>query len=212
GSGLITWKGLLNIDITTSGPGGRQMGTSITANSWYRVLVIADSTGVNPPAGLLLPNGTPFNQAGYDISRRIGYVRVNGTPEILKFFQGGDGNTRFIYYDIAASDLVVLLNGAATTFTDVDLSALVPPIGRALVTLGMAFSNIGSIAGDELSIRPKGSTVSAVGTRLAPGSILASKMKANVQMFCDDTQTVQYQVSNVLDRADLAVVGYNDEL
>lgn len=212
GSGIIIWKGELSADITLSGPGGRQTGSALNPNQWYRVLVIGDSSGTNSPTTLFVQNGTPFNQAGYDIARRIGFVRVNGASEILKFFQGGDGNTRFIYYDMPAASLVVLANGAAVAFTDISLTNLIPPIGRTLVTFGLAFTNVGSAAGDEVSLRPKGSTVSAVATRLAPGIVLTSKMKLNIQMFCDDAQLIQYQVTNAADRVDVAVAGYNDEL
>ena len=211
-SGLILWKGELSADMAVSGPGGLQTGSVLSPNQWYRVLAIGDSTGTNPQAALFVPNGTPFNQAGYDIVRRVGYVRVNGASEILKFFQGGDGNTRFVYYDMPAGNLVVLANGAAIAFTDINLSNLVPPIGRTLITFGLAFTNAGSAAGDEVSLRPKGSSVSAVATRLAPGIVLSSKMKLNIQMFCDDAQLIQYQVTNAIDRVDVAVAGYNDEL
>lgn len=89
GSGLVSWGGVLAADITVSGPGGRQTGSALLPNQWYRVLAIGDSSGVNSPAILLVPNGTAFSQAGYDVFRRVGFVRTNGASEILKFFQGG---------------------------------------------------------------------------------------------------------------------------
>jgi hypothetical protein len=178
------------------------------------VLVIADSTGVNAPAALLVPEGTAFSQTGYDVFRRVGYARNNGTSNILKFFQGGDGNTRFLFYDEPAATLAMLINGNATAFADVSLAAVVPPIGRATVYLGVAFENAGAgtAATDEILLRPKGSTVATPAIRMAPGVGLTQKQKQNMLMFVDATQTLQYQVSAANDAADIAVVGYYDEL
>jgi hypothetical protein len=210
----IFWKGQLSARMIVSGPGGLQTGSVEAANTWYRVLVIADSTGVNPPAGLLVPDGTAFSQAGYDVFRRVGYVRNNAGSNFLKFFQAGDGNERFIFYDEAAGALAMLVNGNALAFADVSLASVVPPIGRATVFLGVAFENAGGggAATDELLLRPKGSTVAAPVIRMAPGIVLTQKQKQNLLMFVDAAQTLQYQVSANADAADIAVVGYYDEL
>ena len=214
GMSNISWKGILTASMAVSGAGGLQTGSVEAANTWYRVLVIADSTGVNAPAALLVPEGTSFSQAGYDIFRRVGYARNNGSSNFLKFFQAGDGSVRFIYYDETAAVLAALLNGNATAFADVSLATLVPPIGRATVYLGLAFENVGggTAATDELMLRPKGSTIATPVIRMAPGILLTQKQKQNVLMFVDATQTLQYQVSANNDGADIAVVGYYDEL
>lgn len=210
----IYWKGILTASMAISGPGGLQTGSVEAANTWYRILVIADSSGVNPPAALLVPEGTAFSETGYDVFRRLGYVRNNGTSNFLKFFQAGDGNARFIYYDEPAATLALLVNGNATAFTDLSLATLVPPIGRASVYLGLAFENTGggTAATDELMLRPKGSTVATPVIRMAPGLVVTAKQKQNVLMFVDATQTMQYQVSAANDSCDIAVVGYYDEL
>jgi hypothetical protein len=210
----ISWKGVLTASMAVAGAGGLQTGSVEAANTWYRVLVIADSTGVNPPAALLVPEGTAFSQAGYDVFRRVGYARNNGTSNFLKFFQAGDGNIRFIYYDETAATLALLVNGNATAFADLSLAVLVPPIGRATVYLGLAFENVGggTAATDELMLRPKGSTVATPVIRMAPGILLTQKQKQNTLMFVDATQTLQYQVTATNDACDIAVVGYYDEL
>lgn len=208
----ISWNGILTASMAVSGPGGLQTGSVEAANTWYRVLIIADSTGVNPTAALLVPNGTPFSQSGYDIFRRVGYVRNNGASNFLKFFQAGDGNIRFIYYDETAATLALLVNGNATVFTDLSLAVLVPPIGRSTVYIGMAFENVGGAAADELMLRPKGSTIATPVIRMAPGILLTQKQKQNALMFVDAAQTLQYVVSNANDGVDIAVVGYYDEL
>lgn len=210
----IFWKGVLTASMAVSGAGGLQTGSVEAANTWYRVLIIADSTGVNAPAALLVPEGTAFSQAGYDVFRRVGYVRNNGSSNFLKFFQAGDGNTRFVFYDETAATLAMLTNGNATAFADVSFATVVPPIGRATVYIGVAFENAGggTAATDEIMLRPKGSTVATPAIRVAPGIVLTQKQKQNLLMFVDNTQTLQYQVSAVNDSADIAVVGYYDEL
>lgn len=208
----IFWKGVLTARFAVSGPGGLQTGSVEAPNTWYRVLVISDSTGTNPTAALLVPEGTAFSQAGYDIFRRLGYVRNDGASNLLKFGQVGDGNQRFMFYDEPAGSLAALLNGNATVFTDVVLASWVPPIGRCQVFLGLAFENVGGAGTDELLIRPKGSTVVAPAVRLAPGILLTSKQKQNLVMFANANQTIQYAVSAAADSADIAVVGYYDEM
>lgn len=210
----ISWGGVLTASMAVVGAGGLQTGSVEAANTWYRVLIIADSSGVNAPAALLVPEGTAFSQSGYDVFRRVGYVRNNGSSNFLKFFQAGDGNIRFIYYDETAATLAMLVNGNATAFADVSLAAVVPPIGRATVYIGVAFENAGAgtAATDEILLRPKGSTIATPVVRMAPGIGLTQKQKQNMLMFVDATQTLQYQVSAANDSADIAVVGYYDEL
>lgn len=212
GARSIAWKGVLNANITVTGPGGLQTGSVEAANTWYKVLVIADSTGVNAVSALLVPEGTAFSQAGYDIFRRVGYVRNNGSSAFFKFGQGGASPVRFILYDEDFATLTALLDGAATVPTAVSLASFVPPIGRAEVSLGLGFRTTGGAATDQFLLRPSGATTTSPVTRVAPGALIAQKMRQMADMFTDGSQQIEYAVSNAADRADIAVAGYYDEL
>ena len=120
----------LTVDLTTSGAGGLDTGVE-AAFTFYYVYVIADSSGVNPVAGLFsLSSSSPTLPAGYDRFRRIGTVRNNISGDLFDFVQYGNSNDREVYYDDGAVNRNVLTGGAALAVTAVDLSAFVPPTSR----------------------------------------------------------------------------------
>lgn len=212
GQSNIAWRGVLTANMIVAGPGGLQTGSVEAANTWYRVLIIADSTGVLPVRALLVPEGTAFNETGYDLFRRIGYVRNNGSSQILKFGQAGDGPARFVLYDEDIALLTVVADGAATVPTVVSMAALVPPIGRVQVMVAAGFRTTGGAATDQLLLRPNGSTNAAPATRIAPGALVAQKQRQMIDVFTNGAQEIQYAGSNAADRTDLAVAGYYDTL
>jgi hypothetical protein len=214
GAAPISWTGVLSANITVAGPGGLQTGQAEAADTWYQVLVIADTTGVNAPAALLVPAGVGFSQAGYDIFRRVGWVRNNGSSAFISFFQSGKGSERTILYNDSVSNLRPLNNGSATAFTSVSLTGFVPPIGRAQVFLLLAFNNSGAggLGGDDLRVRPADSALTNVPWKLQPGVIVLSDMQIPVVMFTDASQVVQYQVTRATNTADIVVSGYTDDL
>jgi hypothetical protein len=210
----IVWTGVLNANITVAGAGGLQTGQVEAANTWYQVLVIADTTGVNAPAALLVPAGVSFNQAGYNVFRRVGWVRNNASSNLLAFFQSGNGSVRIIFYNEPVATVQLLTDGAATAFTNVDLKPLVPPIGRALVTLLLGFNNApnGGAAGHDLRVRPADSALTNPPWKVQPGVRLGAMMQIPVGMFTDANQVIQYAVTNANNRADVSVIGYEDDL
>lgn len=208
----LTWIGTLVADMSVSGPGGIQAGSVEAPNTWYRVLVIGDAQGINPPAALLVPQGVPFNERGYEIFRRVGFIRNGNASQILKFGQLGNARSRFVLYDEDAPLLTLVSDGAATAPTTVSLESLVPPIGRSQVLMGFGFRTSGGAATDQLLIRPNGSTTTSPITRIAPGALVAQKLRNTGWIFTNGAQEIQYAVSNVADRADLAVAGYIDEI
>jgi hypothetical protein len=212
GQSNIIWSGVLTASMAVSGAGGLQTGSVEAANTWYRVLVIADSSGVNPVRALLVPEGTAFNQSGYDIFRRLGYVRNNGSSNFLKFNQAGEAQARFVLYDEDAANLTALTDGAATTPTVVSLATFVPPIGRTQVMTSIGFRTTGGAATDQLLLRPNGVTSNSPAIRVAPGALVAQKQKQMVDLFTNASQEIQYAGSNAADRTDVIVAGYYDTL
>lgn len=212
GQNNITWKGLLTANMSVVGPGGLQTGSVESANTWYKVLVIADVQGVLPVKALLVPEGTAFNEPSYEVFRRVGYVRNNGSSQFLRFGQAGDGQTRFVLYDEDISLLTILADGAATAFTTVGLSALVPPIGRAQAMMMVGFRTTGGAAADQLLLRPNGSATANPAVRVSPGALVAQKNRQMIDVFTNGSQEIQYAGSNAADRTDLAVAGYYDTL
>ncbi len=210
----LVWIGTLTANITVAGAGGLQTGQSEAADTWYQVLIIGDSSGTNATAALLLPDGVAFSQSGYDVFRRVGWVRNDGSSNFLEFFQSGKGNDRTIQYNENVPNLRVLNNGSATSFTNVDLTSFVPPIGRAEVFLLLTFDNSGGGggAGNDLRVRPSDSTRTNAPWRLQPGVRTIVSMQIPVVMFTGPAQIIQYQVSQNNNVADIIVGGYRDEI
>jgi hypothetical protein len=124
----IRFVGELTADLTASGAGGLDTGGE-APNTWYAVHVIADSTGANPPAAMFSLSATsPTLPAGYDKFRRIGWVRNDGSSNIVEFDQLGEARYRETLYLTITSSRLVLADGAAIgTVTAIDCSSLVPP-------------------------------------------------------------------------------------
>lgn len=105
------------------GPNGIDSGT-LAASTYYAVYVIGDSTNHKPTATLISASATnPFLPEGYDMYRRIAWIRTDSSANILPFEQMGDDQTRKYYY---AAPLTILTNGSATSFTLVSLGTNVP--------------------------------------------------------------------------------------
>ncbi|NIM52734.1 MAG: hypothetical protein GTO22_26400 [Gemmatimonadales bacterium] len=206
----IEWSGVL----TGNMPADLDTGAE-AADSWYAVFVIADSTGTNPVKVLFSLSATaPTMPAGYDRFRRVGYVRNDGSSNFYAFFQAGNGPSRTIIYEEPVATLRVLTNGSATTFTNVDCSGFIPPIGRVEAMFQLTFDNSagGGSAGNDLRVRPGDSTLSNSPPRLQPGSKLSAAMQMPTTLFTDTNQVIQYQVSHASNVADIIVYGYRDDL
>lgn len=98
----------------------------IVASSLYAVYAIGDSTKNQVSAGLLsLDASQPNLPSGYDMFRRIGWVRTDGSADLLEFHQYGVGSERTYFYDVGISELAA---GSSATYAEVDLATSVPPI------------------------------------------------------------------------------------
>ena len=92
----------------------------------YTVLIIADSSGKNPVAGLIKDQISlkslvlPY---GYDSYRLIAYLPTGGIPAFYSFDIYGDYNERTFYYK---NPVTLLQDGNALTLTPVSMTNLIP--------------------------------------------------------------------------------------
>lgn len=115
----------VNVDITVSGVNGLDTGVE-SANNWYYIFVIGDTTGANPTAGILsAAANAPTFPPGYDTYRRVGSVRNQG-GDFRPFEVVGDGNFRQVQYRDAITSRQRLTGGAATVVTAVSCSQVIP--------------------------------------------------------------------------------------
>lgn len=202
--------GTLSPDLSVSGVNGLDTGVE-AVSTWYAVHIIADTTGTNPVAGLFsLSSAAPTLPVGYDVFRRVGWVRNNSAGNIIKFFQGGVDNNRTIIYDSDLSTLQILVNGSAITWTAISAATLMPPTSTAfLAGVYMAMDNWNEV----VEFRVTGSTISASSFRATGVRNNNSTFGANgFELFTNNSQQVDYKVSVVNDFATVAVRGYRDNL
>lgn len=165
-SNTIVWQGKVFVDFLVSGAGGLDVGV-YTAGSWYAIFVIGDSTGALSPMGLAsLSQTSPTLPAGYNVFRRVGWVRADPTT-IRKFIQEGRDRCKRYYWDADAAANLVLAFGTATVFTAVSAATAMPPTSLH-AKANTLYTN--TVAGNKFwGYRPTGSTV-ATPSIFAPGN------------------------------------------
>ncbi len=178
---------------------------ALAASQLYAVYLIGDSTKYQDAAGLLsLDAEQPLLPFGYDMYRRIGWVRTDGSADLLQFWQYGEGQERMYYYDVGISELS---GGAATTFTAIDLATSVPPIVTE-VLLDLTFTPDG--ATELAEFLPFGSAATAGIVRFGTGVAGAQVGMVMVPAQLDDgVPKILYKVATG-DTLTVLVAGFKD--
>jgi hypothetical protein len=193
----------LLVNIAVAGAGGLDTGAE-AASTWYSVFVIASSTGAVPLAGLLSTGGDnpTLLPAGYDIYRRVGYVRNNPSSDFREFVSYGQGPERSIQYRDAMSSRQQLTGGAATIVTQVNCGSLIPnssSFGRFQIaqrgTVGASFFD------DPTQLLAN-----------AQRSLLAGNTACDVEMRVNASQRMAYANAAAGGLVDVWVLGYEEQL
>jgi len=197
--------------ITTSGAGGLQTGSTEAADTWYGVYIIGDTTNTNAVNTLLIPDGTSFSQSGYDVKRRVGWVKNNGSSNLLKFSQHGTGKARHIYYDEASNTIEVLSAVGAIDFAVVSFRPFIPPtctISHTRISLKP------NSASGSASFRPVGSSHSSTYApyRFAGGGSSANYARGMQDLPLNGSQEIEWRTSEASDLLYVVATGYRDEL
>jgi len=207
-----TSAGNLSVDPSGTGAGGLDTG-SLANNTWYYIWVIAKSSD-GTIAGLLSTSASsPSMPSGYDVKRRIGACRTNGSATLYQqYTEAGGGNQRLVLYDEAtdASPFEVLSNAnisTFTSFTDVDCSAVVPPTSR-LAQVGLLAIASG---GSSYFWREKGLSNQKLRVTRAGGSTDNGVSVANVPLSAAQVGSIAASAT-VTDGVYVDVHGYYDNL
>lgn len=208
---------ILNATITVNGAvrgaNGLDAG-ALANNTGYAVYLIGDSTGYRPTAGLLSLSMVSTGVAlpfGYDSARRIGWVRTDGTPNILQFWQSGLNESRTYYYDVF---LPVLTAGVAVAFANVALTNTVPAIASSTVICEVAFTAAAAVDIAQFLpfSSPAGGGANGV-IRFGTGAAAAQNgMVAIPYTLNAGAPTILYKVTQGTDALTLNVSGFNDYL
>jgi len=197
----IVLNDAVTIDATVNGANGLDTG-DLANNTWYYVFLIGSSLNEKPAAAILSASATPLMPMGYDSYRRIGFALTDGSAEFLSFDVYGNGNARQYYWDAVATELSA---GAATSFTDVDLTSSVAPTST-LAYLNWKFSP--QAAGNLANLRKNGSSSTA--NIQITGSVAAEPNAGFLAMNTDSAQIIEYKVANASDALTLYCYGFED--
>ncbi len=149
----------LKINSAINGVGGLDTG-AIGASAFYAIYIIGDSRGYEPVAAImsLASNAAPLMPFGYDSYRLIGYVATDGSKNFLLFYNNGNGNNRWFYYDTPIASPISA--GTSSTYAPDDLSGLVPALAGIPVLIYYVFTP--AAASNVFNMQPYGGTGDAV--------------------------------------------------
>lgn len=187
---------------------------SEAADTWYAVHVIGDTEEVNPTTAIFSASETPTLPSGYDVFRRVGWVKNNASSDILSFEQIGRGSSRTFWWNQENTLTRVLTSGQDLTFTDVDASAYVSPSSNQFIAL-LSFktgSGGGSQSDNKVHIRGNASSIANSLTIYSSGEKTTDFMNDNITIRCDDNQIFEYRVDSSSNEATIAVAAYLDVL
>lgn len=115
---------------------------AIAINSAYYVFICGDSTGNNSPCAIVdIAQFNPLLPVGYDVFRRIGFLRTDASANILPFTQIGCSVVRTYFYD---TPINILSGGSATTFTSINLTFVPQNSFNALAYLDITYTPNGA--------------------------------------------------------------------
>lgn len=209
-----TQTGVLPVDagtgavtINTAATGAAGLDTGAMANdTFYAVYAIGDSYGNNPGSALISADlSSPLLPAGYDMFFRIGYVKTNGSAQILPFRQDGCGLDRWMWYDAPIATDVT--SGSSATYAAVDCSASLPAATPTMVNFYCVFTPTGT--NDKLVLAP-GTSTSTLGYATLSGTGAAVTGNLVCPTDAPVTDAVDYKVTG--SAVAISVQAYLDQL
>lgn len=195
------------VTINTAATGAAGLDTGAMANdTFYAVYAIGDSYGIEPGSACISANlSAPLLPAGYDMYFRIGFIKSNGSAQILPFRQDGCGLDRWMWYD--APIATGITNGSSATYASVDCSASLPAATPTMVNFYCVFTPTGT--NDKLVLAP-GTSTSTLGYATLSGT--GAAVTGNLVCPTDSpvTDAVDYKVTGA--STAISVSAYLDQL
>lgn len=118
----------LTINLSTSGAGGLDTGSK-TSNTWYAVYLIGDTSKTLNEVGILSESASsPVLPNGYDMFRRVGWIKNGPDNKIIPFTMRCTGESRSYCWDtdLLQAGLYGVLCGVSGVWTSVNLSQGMP--------------------------------------------------------------------------------------
>lgn len=149
---------ILSAEVTVSnlvnGINGLDTG-DVAASTLYSLYLVGDSTENNDPGVVLsLSASQPLLPVGYDMYRKIGYLRTDATSDFLLGYWSGSSNERTFVYDVPIATAITA--GASATYAAVTLTTFVPAVENVLAKVELDWT--ANAAADTMEIQPFAAT------------------------------------------------------
>jgi len=191
----------ITINAATNGLNGLDTG-ALANTTWYYVYAIGSSTNSQPSGCILSTSSSaPTLPFEYDIYRRIGEVRTNGSAQFLLFYQIGNNGERIYYWDAIVSSGVSV---GSATFAAASLSSAVPVTSRLAIIQARIVPNA---AGNALSFRRTGSSENSSNINIA-GPVASQPVSGQFQLPCNASQSIDYKTTSASDTPTISVAGF----
>ncbi len=138
------------LNAATTGINGLDTGALANA-TLYSLYAVGDSTFNNTPGVVLSASASaPLMPVGYDMYRKIGYLRTDGSAHFLAGYWSGRSNERTFLYDVPIATAITA--GGSATYAAVTLTTFVPAVQNVLVNMEINWT--ANAAADTLALQP----------------------------------------------------------
>lgn len=199
----------ITIDATKTGLNGLDTGT-LGASKVYSIYAISDSSSKHIPGYILTlqSNSAPLMPFGYDSYRLVGYWATSSLSHFILGYMGGSSNGRSFTYDAAQATAVTA--GNATSYTAVDLSAIVPtPATGVNIPVSIGFAYTPNAASDTFKMQPANATGDAVTITGQVASVVFSGNTTVLAQLKSAKPEINYKVSSGSDAVAINVAGFS---
>jgi len=106
----------------------------LVLSTLYTIYAVGDSTNNNVPGAVLSASAvSPTLPVGYDMWRKIGYIRTDASVHFLLGYWFGSANDRLFTYDVPIATAVTA--GSSATYAAVTLATFVPAVSQLPVLI-----------------------------------------------------------------------------
>lgn len=205
GTFQVSLDAAVTINAASTGLNGIDTGT-FAASKVYAVFLIADPVSLKTSGCMIsLSYTAPTMPTGYSAFALIGYAVTDASAHFLPgFWTAGNSSSRLFMYD--APQATSITAGAATSYTAITLTTLVPTADNLPVWISSAFTP--GAASRVLNLQPTGATGDAIAITGQVTSVVVTSNSLVLAKLSSSVPKVSYKVSNAGDAAAINVAGY----
>lgn len=207
----ITIGAVTTLNASINGANGLDTG-SLASSKMYVIYAIHDAAGYLPDAYILsLSRTAPTLPTGYGAFRIIGYWPTDSSSHFIVGYVTSLSGSRSFMYD--APQATAITAGAATSYTAVDLSNIVPIIPGLNTSFVYILADINpAVAGHTLKLQPVNGTGDAITVTGQVATVHVTQQVKVLAQIASGAPKVNYKVANASDAAAISVLGFDYSL